>query len=695
MEEMEETEGINFIDDFFLLSDGNHPSLLEVPFANGKLSWERSGSGTIHVHGKCNGVYYGSFEIDKWRLELPSEGKPTVLVRQVTVRRQANGPGSNHLGPGSSSDRPGAWMELRNPCDFYLETMRIVLVGAYFLTFAKQSPNSTKGDVWRYLRKECGKFKPKPHQKDLIEAFLLCRSVVTSDPMLQESPIIHQIYPSFSTKRKPRVAQGSDGSRKWLHVNNECSAIPEDPTFGVQSFGKPEPNVEAFPSAVHSSMGRSSSQFTPKTQRSAEYEDSPPVGHSFRGNTRLQFTPKMQRPTVDDVYPRVVGISKGETFLPSTPTAHGQAVFEAPPTIADLLKGGSSLQSTPKTHRTLECEASPLVADILRREKNLQSPPRSRSLNEFTTETDPPLPKRHTTESKKRKPGKPGRRNLHKKSKRSGIDSVAGDDEWIDEPDVCAFCDDGVEKGDKLLCCDGPCMRSFHPTIYSGKQNKCPSLGLTTSAFSVETWICPNCEAGQHQCFACGKLGNSNPSTDSQEVFVCGSKKCKRFYHPMCVAELLVPDHLEPNLLVAKQKDLACRILSKPESFICPLHNCASCNVEEDKTDSRLCLIKCRRCPTAWHEKCLPEECRRQLWLLEDGKHVMYCGRHTLDPGLLTPKRDHITFPALTPVVNPDLGGEPHIRRPYQTWIKDIISETSRLVTIESVKKGMGMFQNT
>ena len=110
MEEMEETEGINFIDDFFLLSDGNHPSLLEVPFANGKLSWERSGSGTIHVHGKCNGVYYGSFEIDKWRLELPSEGKPTVLVRQVTVRRQANGPGSNHLGPGSSSDRPGAWL---------------------------------------------------------------------------------------------------------------------------------------------------------------------------------------------------------------------------------------------------------------------------------------------------------------------------------------------------------------------------------------------------------------------------------------------------------------------------------------------------------------------------------------------------------------------------------------------------------
>jgi hypothetical protein len=82
------------------------------------------------------------------------------------------------------------------------------------------------------------------------------------------------------------------------------------------------------------------------------------------------------------------------------------------------------------------------------------------------------------------------------------------------------------------------------------------------------------------------------------QVFVCGAKQCKRFYHPSCVAKLLVPE--------AAQNNLACRIQLKLETFTCPLHKCASCNLDEDKTDPSLCLIKCRRCPVAWHEKCLP-----------------------------------------------------------------------------------------
>lgn len=34
--------------------------------------------------------------------------------------------------------------------------------------------------------------------------------------------------------------------------------------------------------------------------------------------------------------------------------------------------------------------------------------------------------------------------------KRKEIDEV-GDDNWIDEFDVCVFCDDGVENGEKFL----------------------------------------------------------------------------------------------------------------------------------------------------------------------------------------------------------------------------------------------------
>ncbi|KAG0504417.1 hypothetical protein KC19_N034500 [Ceratodon purpureus] len=511
---MAEAAGIPFIDDFFLLSDLKHPSLLEVPFANAKLWWERSGAGPIHVNGKCNGEFYASLEIDMWGLQIPSEGRPTVLVRRAT--------------------------------------------GACNL-------------------------KPRPHERDLIEAFLLCRSVASSDRELQKSPDSH-------------------GSGKWLQVINQFPATPQDPTFGVQRVAKAEPNFEACRSAVGVPKGPSSPQFcTPNTHtRPAEYR----VVHSSSGNSRSRFTPEMQIPTVHEDKPGIADIRRGGTCPPSIPRAHhGRAPpFETTPSIPFHFEVGTSLQT---------------MHEILRARRRSQSLLGTRGLIEFTGD-------------------------------RSDVHSAAREEEWTDEPDVCAFCDDGVEKGDRLLCCDGPCMRSFHPTVRSGMDGQCPSLGLSTSAFASETWMCPNCEAGQHQCFACGKLGNSNPSTHSQLelVFECGSRGCKRFYHPPCVAELLLPEDVEPKLdLVAERNDLACRILEKSESFICPLHTCASCNMDEDKTDPRRRLLKCRRCPAAWHDICLPEECRTRMWLLEDGKHVMYCGRHALDPELLTPERDHIIFP--------------------------------------------------
>jgi len=40
-----------------------------------------------------------------------------------------------------------------------------------------------------------------------------------------------------------------------------------------------------------------------------------------------------------------------------------------------------------------------------------------------------------------------------------------------------------------LCSCDGACMRSFHPTIESGWQNKCPTLRLTRAAVSVSPFI--------------------------------------------------------------------------------------------------------------------------------------------------------------------------------------------------------------
>lgn len=178
-------------------------------------------------------------------------------------------------------------------------------------------------------------------------------------------------------------------------MEEDCSAVRETPTFEEQSSGKETPSVE------------------------------------------------MSTPVVDN--------SKGGSSLRSSPMMHGPAECEASPLLPDISRGETSLQSLPQTHITAECEASPLVDGILRGETSLQSTPRTRSLSEFVIEANLPLSNRLTSESKKRKVGRPARTSARKY--RKGIDkgSVVGNDDWIDEPDVCAFCDDGVEKGYKLL----------------------------------------------------------------------------------------------------------------------------------------------------------------------------------------------------------------------------------------------------
>ncbi|XP_073385566.1 protein ENHANCED DOWNY MILDEW 2 isoform X2 [Physcomitrium patens] len=497
-------EEVECIEDFFLVSGDQYHSLMLMPFAVNDIPWVRPEVEKVHAQGKRNGIDF-CVEIDLWRLKLSLKGKPKFFVHQVT----------------------GAWMELRKPHDFYLETMKVVLVAAYFLTFAKQNPNSSKGDVWRFVRKQCSGFKAKPSPNDLQQAYLLLKSVVKSDLILQESPIIPLFFPNLCKVREPEVVEVCER----LHEDVQC----------------------------------------PPVSRALTYEDP----------------------------------SSGE-----------------------------------KTH-TLE--ASSLQGDAFIRKPIWKFTKRKCNVAEIEMEPDLFPPNILTPEPKK----KPGRSLLLRsvRKKRKETDEV-GDDNWIDEPDVCAFCDDGVENGEKLLCCEGLCMRSFHPTINSGLQNKCRTLGLSPAAVNVKSWICPNCEAGQHQCFACGKLGSSSSGSSSNsmgllEVVVCGAKYCQRFYHPDCVVKLLVPE--------AEQKDLAMRIRLSLETLICPLHKCVSCNLDEDKKEPSLRLMKCRRCPLAWHEKCLPEECRSQVWPLEDGKCVMYCGRHRIDPELLTPERDHILFPPPKP----------------------------------------------
>ncbi|KAL9453767.1 hypothetical protein AB3S75_009387 [Citrus x aurantiifolia] len=223
------------------------------------------------------------------------------------------------------------------------------------------------------------------------------------------------------------------------------------------------------------------------------------------------------------------------------------------------------------------------------------------------------------------------------------------DSEKVDKDEnyfaVCAICDDG---GDVTFC-DGRCLRSFHATITAGKNALCESLGYTQAQIdAVPNFLCQNCLYQEHQCFACGMLGSSDKSS-SQEVFPCVSATCGQFYHPECVSKLLHPDN---ESLAEEHRER----IAAGESFTCPVHKCFVCQQSEDMNVEDLQLAICRRCPKAYHRKCLPREItfsdadennfqRAWVHLLPNNRILIYCLEHKIISELKTPARDHSKFP--------------------------------------------------
>ncbi|XP_020593200.1 protein ENHANCED DOWNY MILDEW 2 [Phalaenopsis equestris] len=229
-----------------------------------------------------------------------------------------------------------------------------------------------------------------------------------------------------------------------------------------------------------------------------------------------------------------------------------------------------------------------------------------------------------------------------------GIDDGEESEEESDLFDsVCAICDNGGE----LLCCEGRCLRSFHATRRAGEDSDCASLGLTRfQVEAMQNFLCKNCQLKQHQCFACGKLGSSDKS-GNPEVFCCVSATCGRFYHPKCVADLLFPENKVEATELGKR-------IAGGESFTCTVHRCIVCKQVENKEVEELQFAICRRCPKAYHRKCLPrkiafeddedEDIIQRAWEgLLPNRILIYCLKHEIDEELGTPYRDHIVFPEL------------------------------------------------
>uniref|UniRef100_A0A0D9XXW6 Zinc finger PHD-type domain-containing protein n=1 Tax=Leersia perrieri TaxID=77586 RepID=A0A0D9XXW6_9ORYZ len=154
----------------------------------------------------------------------------------------------------------------------------------------------------------------------------------------------------------------------------------------------------------------------------------------------------------------------------------------------------------------------------------------------------------------------------------------------------------------------------------------------------------------QRDALGSGSQGQgTKPKSNNDAVFQCEDKKCGHFYHPKCLARLLYPDSSKQALNFEQE-------VAHGLKFLCPVHKCHTCKEGENKDDEKMQLAVCRRCPTAYHRKCLPSDIvfegdkskgtMQRAWnnVLRD-KILIFCMKHEIVPELGTPERNHIVFP--------------------------------------------------
>lgn len=200
----------------------------------------------------------------------------------------------------------------------------------------------------------------------------------------------------------------------------------------------------------------------------------------------------------------------------------------------------------------------------------------------------------------------------------------------------CTWCDDGGF----LLECDGRCRRSFHvgiqraddgddqPATFVPLKSECNILGVAPDlaealVTSSVPFLCPCCLAKEQQCFACGEFGH-----EGTEVKRCLVASCGRFYHSTCMKEA--------------KKSLGDTARGLKE--MCPVHWCSKCK-KQDMIDDLGEIVQCRRCPRAYHRRCIPPRIHSldRVWFADydrDGvllegcqveTSLLYCLDHKMD----------------------------------------------------------------
>ena len=152
---------------------------------------------------------------------------------------------------------------------------------------------------------------------------------------------------------------------------------------------------------------------------------------------------------------------------------------------------------------------------------------------------------------------------------------------------VCVVC----EQIDDLIFCEGVCGNAYHPDC----------IGL--SGPPKGKFMCDECTTGNHSCFVCRQTG---------EVKRCNQSMCTKFYHESCLKELKTAKF-------------------EGEKMFCPLHSCSVC-VANNRNTFRGKLVRCVRCPTAYHQTgcvvagCIPVTsqtmvCAKHFWPTKSKAH--------------------------------------------------------------------------
>ena len=170
-----------------------------------------------------------------------------------------------------------------------------------------------------------------------------------------------------------------------------------------------------------------------------------------------------------------------------------------------------------------------------------------------------------------------------KKTRKSKVEMA--NEQW------CAMC----EEGGVLICCEGGCMRSFHPAC----------LGL--ACVPKGKFECDSCQTGNETCFVCGGTAKT------VDMLKCEHPGCGKYYHKRCKKEL-------PRMRPEEHG------VSTTTGFICPRHICANSGLPGTE---KWPLLRCTRCPIAYHQAFIPAGCTMRG---EEGSAYFTCQRHA-DPG--------------------------------------------------------------